>query len=413
MLVSMKQTVLENADDRRPKRRGHRSGIVVAAVALLALGTASGAVALAVVPQMQQASAPVASPTPQAPSPSGTPSSAPVVETPEPTPTRTTSAASTRYPTDCGGLYSDADRARFFGGAPVTQTPERLDGTTMPAPAPVPFAGGTWTASTWIECTWKDPRADISHITVRMGSAPENELGKYEASLREEAGTCDLEDIGTVCTRTVRADPYPVDATRTFWTQDGYWVDIDQANMPTSGLLQATIDAMLGDRTVAGSWTISGGTIGPLTVGSPLSGAVGEVEQTYDRLPVDGPCEPGALAHFTRPGKDLLRVFTADGVVTALALEGRGPVDPGTIGSVSPTTAEGTGIGSTLADLRRAHPDLALVGSYAFDGTTDGADSFWSIERDGMHITFQLDSDGERVDLVWVARTVMPPLEYC
>ncbi|PZE65958.1 hypothetical protein DEI83_08060 [Curtobacterium sp. MCBD17_021] len=86
MLVSMKHNVLADADDRRPKRRGHRSGIVVAAVALLALGTASGAVALAVVPQMQQA-APAPSATAAPSAPESTPAAAPVVETPEPAPT--------------------------------------------------------------------------------------------------------------------------------------------------------------------------------------------------------------------------------------------------------------------------------------------------------------------------------------
>jgi hypothetical protein len=102
MLVSMKHHVLEHAEDRRPARRRHRPGIVVAAVALLALGTASGAVALAVVPQ-QQTAAPTASAAPPTPRPTTTTSSAPVIETPIPetTPTATPPTATpTRRPFD-------------------------------------------------------------------------------------------------------------------------------------------------------------------------------------------------------------------------------------------------------------------------------------------------------------------------
>jgi hypothetical protein len=100
MLVSMKRNVLTQAEDRRPAGRGRHTGIVVAVVALLALGTASGAVALAVVPDQQQA-APVASSAPAEPEPTRTASSAPVVEAPDPvvpTPTATASAAPTRPP---------------------------------------------------------------------------------------------------------------------------------------------------------------------------------------------------------------------------------------------------------------------------------------------------------------------------
>ena len=98
MLVSMKRNVLTQAEDRRPAGRGRHTGIVVAAVALLALGTASGAVALAVVPDQQQA-APVASSAPAEPEPTRTASSAPVVEAPDPVvPTPTASATPTRPP---------------------------------------------------------------------------------------------------------------------------------------------------------------------------------------------------------------------------------------------------------------------------------------------------------------------------
>lgn len=84
MLVSMKQNVLERAEPR--KRRGRRTGVAIAVVALLAIGAAGGGVALGLIPTAPEA-APVTTPSPTEPTRTVTPSSAPVVITPAPTPT--------------------------------------------------------------------------------------------------------------------------------------------------------------------------------------------------------------------------------------------------------------------------------------------------------------------------------------
>lgn len=89
MLVSMKQNVLERAEPR--KRRGRRTGVAIAVVALLAVGAASGGVALGLIPTTPEA-APVSTPSPTEPARTITPSSAPVLITPTPTPTPTPTA---------------------------------------------------------------------------------------------------------------------------------------------------------------------------------------------------------------------------------------------------------------------------------------------------------------------------------
>jgi len=86
MLVSMKQNVLERAEPRR--RRGRRTGVAIAVVALLAVGAAGGGVALGLIPTTPEA-APVSTPSPTEPARTITPSSAPVLITPTPTPTPT------------------------------------------------------------------------------------------------------------------------------------------------------------------------------------------------------------------------------------------------------------------------------------------------------------------------------------
>lgn len=420
MLVSMKRNVMEHADERRPARGRRRSGIVVAAVALLALGTASGAVALAVVPQHQQAAAPSASAAPRTPSPSRTPSSAPVVETPAPAPTAPSGAPAARYPTDCRALYSDADRERFFGATPLTQTPTEPDATTAPAPAPVQYAGDAWTASTWLECVWHDPRADVSNISITLGSASDDQIDHRQELLRAMGGTCRTEDIGEVCTHTRPADPYPVDSTETFWTQDGRWIDIIQVNMPTSGLLQATIDGVRASTTVGsaagpGSWQVTGAGVGPVTIGGAVPAVLTDVERLYDQEPNGEPCLAEDISSFTRPGQGALTVMHHGGAVTALLVIRPTGNDPVTAADrdQNPRTPEGMGIGSTLTELRRTYPDLSVVGSYSTDGSTDGPFSFWSVERNGRYITFQLDESGQRADSIWVAATPKPPIELC
>ncbi|WP_146236336.1 hypothetical protein [Curtobacterium sp. MCBD17_023] len=91
MLVSMKHTVLDRAEDRRPapRRRGRRAGVAIGVIALLGLGATSGAVALGMIPQPFTASAPAPSPSPTGPAMPSTPAAAPVREIPDPTPTPT------------------------------------------------------------------------------------------------------------------------------------------------------------------------------------------------------------------------------------------------------------------------------------------------------------------------------------
>lgn len=140
MLVSMKQNVLERAEPRR--RRGRRVGIVIAVIALLAVGTAGGGVALGLIPTSPGA-APVSTPEPTEPDRTFTPSSAPVVITPDPTPTSTPTPTRPPYSaTDWSTWTISADAVGPATlGSPSGADDAALRGAFTPAPPLVDDTG--------------------------------------------------------------------------------------------------------------------------------------------------------------------------------------------------------------------------------------------------------------------------------
>ncbi|OIH96463.1 hypothetical protein BIU97_16740 [Curtobacterium sp. MCBA15_009] len=243
MLVSMKQNVLERATPR-PERRRFRPGIALGVVGLLAIGTATGAVALSL---SQQDVDPIAAPTqtqqPE-PSPSATtPSSAPITDAPTPTPTQAPPSTVATIPTDCRALVSAADYDRFFGSTPLTQQ-DPPSGTER-----VPDGQDREGVESKVSCTWRDPRADISGIEVRAGTATEaviqQEIEEFPAY--DGGGTCAERDGGTFCQSRGIVEPYGVEKAYTYYTRGDTWITIEQTNVPTDGLLPALIATFWGD----------------------------------------------------------------------------------------------------------------------------------------------------------------------
>ncbi|QQD76515.1 hypothetical protein I8920_01690 [Curtobacterium sp. YC1] len=245
MLVSMKQNVLERATPR-PKRRRVRPGIALGIVGLLAVGTATGAVALTLSQQQEQ---PVAAPTQtQQPEPAPTattPSSAPITgaPTPKPTPTPTPPSTVATIPTDCRALVSAADYDRFFGSTPLTQQ-DPPSGTDR-----VPDGQDPEGTESKVSCSWRDPRADISGIEVRAGTATQatiqQEIEEFPAF--DGGGTCTERDGGTFCQSRGIVEPYGVEKAYTYFTRGDTWITIEQTNVPTDGLLSALIGTFWGD----------------------------------------------------------------------------------------------------------------------------------------------------------------------
>jgi hypothetical protein len=233
MLVTMKQSVLDRAEDRRPapRRRGRRAGIVIGVIALLGLGATGGGVALGMIPQpFAAAPAPTSTPRTTEPAVPSTPAAAPVQETPDPTPTATptpTPVVAT-IPSDCTGLVAPSEAARLFGRTPLQDPSGTAHLRTGVAPL-----------TTSLSCVWRDPRADVSGLSIDVGTGTAEQVSAYEATLVGQGYACTDRGAARVCAQTRPADPYPVDTTDTWYLRGTTWFEVSQTNFPTTDLLGA------------------------------------------------------------------------------------------------------------------------------------------------------------------------------
>lgn len=232
MLVTMKQTVLDSAADRKPapRWRGRRAGIAIGVIALLGLGATSGGVALGMIPQPFAAvPAPTTTPGPTEPAAPSTPAAAPVRETPDPVPTATitpTPVAGT-LPTDCRALVPESEYDRLFGSTPLQD----------PAGSEAGTDGEGLTPS--FSCIWQDPRADVSGLIVYLGTATTDAITANATTLSQNGYSCSNRDGGRLCQMTTPDETYPVDTTVTFYGRGSTWLVIRQTNFPTTDLLGA------------------------------------------------------------------------------------------------------------------------------------------------------------------------------
>ncbi|MGN8049063.1 hypothetical protein ACTJKO_05190 [Curtobacterium sp. 22159] len=153
------------------------------------------------------------------------------------------------------------------------------------------------------------------------------------------------------------------------------------------------------------TWTISGDEVGPIAIRGPIDGELDDLTAAYTREPeAEDGCANPAVSSWNGSGSNLTVVEqkgTVWGVyVTATATDG-----------APPTTAEGLGVGSTLAELRQAYPDLTAVDRG--EGVPSTAYSLWGIERGGRYVTFQLGADDTAVMAVWDSVWPAVPYEFC
>ena len=246
MLVSMKQHVLERATPR-PKRRHFRPGIALGVVGLLAVGTATGAVALSLSQQDRPVAAPTQTHQPESTPTRSTPSSAPITATPTPRATSRNMVAT--IPEDCRALVPAADYDRFFGNTPVTRivpAEQGLPADTAPTPSSTDLDPNAPTTD--LSCEWRDPQADITGLAVTIGHGTPAQLASEEQAFYEGwSPTCSEADGIRICRQTRSVEQYSTEWTRTRYVRGDTWLEIDQSNFPTDNLLGAIVGEVWGD----------------------------------------------------------------------------------------------------------------------------------------------------------------------
>ncbi len=249
MLVSMKQTVLERATPR-PRRRPGRTGIVVGVVALLALGTATGAVALSLSQQDRPVAAPVETRTPEPTQAASEPSSAPITATPTPRPAPLPSATAPAgqlvpIPAPCSSLVPQEDYLRFFGAARLIETvfEDGLPRDTTPDDR----IRGITSPDGNLSCIWQNEGTSAELSINIHRTTPEEFASDEELSVGHYHGTCSDRLGGRVCTFTSSNEMSTAPSTSTTLYRDGITVNIGQTDFPTNGLLPAVVGEIWGD----------------------------------------------------------------------------------------------------------------------------------------------------------------------
>jgi hypothetical protein len=241
MIGGMRARFVEHLDAeprRVPVRR--RVGIVVAVVALLGVGTASGAVALGMIPQpFAAAPVPATTTSPTQPPPVPTASSAPVRPTTRPTPT----PVSATIPASCATALSAADSDRIFGGLVREQL--RPAGPGVPAPYWVDPAE-PFVADATLVCRWSSSGSpeEPDSLFLAMGTTPAATLTDRLRTHEDDGWSCSDRLGGRACQQVSSSEYYgtPLETTMTFFVRGDTYISVTQTNTPTDGLLDALVE---------------------------------------------------------------------------------------------------------------------------------------------------------------------------
>ena len=180
-------------------------------------------------------------PAPAAPSDSATRSPA-TSATPSPT--------AAGLPTDCATVFDAATYEATFGATPLNdpalQYPDELGAISPTSPPSGASTDETIESGVELRCIWRDPGADISFLLLEAGRVtPEAAQARLE-QLAAEGYTCEDQLGGRQCQLVRPNEQYPVDEADTQLVRDDVLIRVQQANVPTTGLMAAVVARIWG-----------------------------------------------------------------------------------------------------------------------------------------------------------------------
>jgi hypothetical protein len=155
--------------------------------------------------------------------------------TPAPTPT-STAAAEGSVPSSCSDLITAGKWDDSFAAAPLNDPSVVGDPITIPKGG---FTDALQPDGKRLYCVWKDPRTDISYLSIQVDAV---DAAAAPGVLDALSGyDCVDADQGRSCQKTSQDQQYPVTDGDTYFTGGGIGIRIQQANIPTDGLLDDVV----------------------------------------------------------------------------------------------------------------------------------------------------------------------------
>jgi hypothetical protein len=151
-----------------------------------------------------------------------------------PTTRATTSAAVAvgAIPTKCKSLMSATTYKKDgFAKTPLTQ----------PSAPKTQLSAAVKSGGASIFCLWRDPRADISGISIQVVTVDSSKALAQLKKLPAKGFTCKKASDAYTCQKIGRDSQYPVETGDTYYTRGDIGIRIQQANVPTSGLLKEVV----------------------------------------------------------------------------------------------------------------------------------------------------------------------------
>lgn len=170
-------------------------------------------------------------------------------ESPTPGSTPTESPAATvTIPDDCTQIVDTATYQATMGETPLN--PEgwvRRDGSARgPRTPSVPAAGAdpvaVADAVTELDCLWRDPRADVSGLSVQMGRLDLSTGDSLLQQAEQGGARCSEAHDGRLCQKTTVDEMYGTDHTVTQFVRGDLMIVVSQSNFPTDDLLGSILE---------------------------------------------------------------------------------------------------------------------------------------------------------------------------